>query len=89
VVTRIHWLSWGAAQAVGTGTAEWVGPHQIVADGTQESAKVVLFQLGRCHGRPAYDAIEWFFPQHGERFNAGDYINSCTGTYYDKGRPEG
>ena len=89
MVTRIHWLSWGGAHAVGIATAEWVGPHQIVADGTQESTKIVLFQLGRCHGRSAYDAIEWFFPEHGQRFNAGTYINACTGMYYYRGRPEG
>jgi hypothetical protein len=82
LVEHIEWKSWGGARAIGTGLAEYVGPHQSVADGTEQSAKVVLFQLGRCHGRRAYDAIEWYFPQHGQRFNPHEYINACTGAYY-------
>jgi hypothetical protein len=82
LVEHIDWLSWGGTRAVGAGIAEYVGPHQSVAEGTQQIAKVVLFQLGRCHGRRAYDAIEWYFPQHGQRFNPHLYINACTGTYY-------
>jgi hypothetical protein len=82
LVEHIDWLSWGGTRAVGAGIAEYVGPHQSVAEGTQQIAKVVLFQLGRCHGRRAYDAIEWYFPQHGQRFNPHLCINACTGTYY-------
>jgi hypothetical protein len=82
LMLHIHWSSWGAERAVGTGIAEYVGPHQSVAEGSQEIARVVAFQLGSCHGRRAYDAIEWYFPQHGERFSARRYINPCTGDYY-------
>ena len=89
LVKAIHWTSWGGRRATGTGTAEWVGPHQIVAQGQfQKGAKVVLFQLGSCHGRAAYNAIEWFFPAHGQKFSPGTYINACTGTYYLHGHPE-
>jgi hypothetical protein len=89
LVKMIHWHSWGGSRASGTGTAEWVGPKQIVAQGRFEAgAKVVLFQLGRCRGRSAYDAIEWYFPRHGQKFSAGTYINACTGTYYMNGHRE-
>ncbi len=89
LVKMIHWTSWGGHRATGTGTAEWVGPHQIVAQGQfEKGAKVVLFQLGSCHGRAAYNAIEWYFPSHGQKFSSGTYINACTGTYYLNGHPE-
>jgi hypothetical protein len=89
LVTGIRWRTWGGATAVGTGTAEYVGPHQVVANGTEEPARIVLFHLGRCHGRRAYEAIEWYFPAHGQRFQRGTYIDACTGTYYQRGRPLG
>jgi hypothetical protein len=89
LVKMIHWTSWGGHRATGTGTADWVGPHQIVAQGQfEKGAKVVLFQLGSCHGRSAYNAIEWYFPSHGQKFSSGTYINACTGTYYLNGHPE-
>jgi len=89
LVKAIHWKSWGGRRATGTGTALWVGPHQFVAEGKfEKGASIVLFQLGRCSGRLAYNAIEWYFPQHGQKFSAGTYINACTGTYYMDGNPE-
>lgn len=84
LVTHIHWASWGQEKAVGSGSAEWVGPHQSVAEGRTETARIVLFQLGTCRHRRAYDAIEWYFPQHGQHFNARQYINACTGVYYPR-----
>ena len=75
LVKTIHWNSWGGRRATGTGTALWVGPNQSVAQGTFETGvRVVLFQLGRCDGRSAYNAIEWYFPQHGQKFSPGTYI---------------
>jgi hypothetical protein len=85
LVQRIRWKTWGGTQAIGAGRAEWVGPHQDVAEGTQQPARIVLFQLGSCRGRRAYDAIEWYFPQHGQHFNPHQYINACTGAYYPIG----
>jgi hypothetical protein len=85
LVRYIHWTSWGGRQAIGEGIGTYVGPHQITAEGTQQIARIVLFQLGRCRGRRAYDAIEWYYPQHGERFNPRQYINACTGAYYPMG----
>ena len=29
---------------------------------------------------PAYTAVEWYFPQHGESFNPKSYVNACTHT---------
>jgi hypothetical protein len=83
LVKHITWSSWGGKRAMGTGTSWWVGPHQSVNQGHFErGAKIVLFHLSRCHGRRAYDAIEWFFPRHGQHFDPRSYINSCTGKYH-------
>jgi hypothetical protein len=88
LVSDIHWATWGGAKAIGTGTSDYVGPTQSVASGTEESARIVAFHLGTCHGRRAYDAVEWYFPQHGNRFSAGTYIDPCTGTYFQGGRSQ-
>jgi hypothetical protein len=85
LVQHIKWKTWGAAQAVGTGIAEYVGPHQIVPEGSQQAARIVLFRLGSCRGRRAYDAIEWYFPQHDQHFDPHRYIDACTGTYHPTG----
>ncbi len=84
LVRYINWNSWGSAHAVGTGIAEYEAPNQPVAGGSQEIARIVLFQLGSCHHRRAYNAIEWYFPQHGQHFNPHQYINACTGQYYPR-----
>jgi hypothetical protein len=88
LVTHIHWSSWGGAKAIGTGTSDYVGPNQSVAMGTEEPARIVAFHLGSCHGRRAYDAVEWYFLLHDGRFSAGTYIDPCTGTYYQGGKPQ-
>jgi hypothetical protein len=80
-IRHIHWSSWGSAQAVGSGISEYVAPGQIGAEGRPESARVVLFHLGCCRERRAYDAVEWYFPQHGQHFRLRTYIDSCTGQY--------
>jgi hypothetical protein len=81
LVTHVVWSSWGGAQATATGTSDYVGPNQSVAQGTEESATVVAFNLGTCDGRLMYHAVEWYFPQHGQAFNPNQYENICTGTY--------
>jgi hypothetical protein len=81
LLTGIVWSSWGGAQATGTGTADYVAPNQTVAQGTEESATVVAFDLGRCDGTLMYQAVEWYFPQHGQSFNPGTYEDICTGSY--------
>jgi hypothetical protein len=81
LVTHIVWTSWGGSRAVGTGTAEYVGPNQIVATGSQQRATVVAFRLGTCHGKLMYRAVEWYFPQHGQSFSGSHYQDICTGSY--------
>jgi hypothetical protein len=81
LVTQVVWTSWGGAQAVATGVSDYVGPGQSVAGGTEEAATVVAFDLGTCDGKLMYQAVEWYFPQHGQAFDAARYENICTGTY--------
>jgi hypothetical protein len=81
LVTHVVWSSWGGAQATATGTSDYVGPNQSVAQGTEESATVVAFNLGTCDGKLMYQAVEWYFPQHNQAFNPNTYENICTGTY--------
>ena len=81
LVTHVAWSSWGGTQATATGTAEYVGPNQSVASGTEETATVVAFDLGTCDGKYMYQAIEWYFPQHNQAFNPSTYENICTGSY--------
>lgn len=88
LVNRIRWSSWGGPHAVGFGIGLWVGPHTITLHGKRQPAKIVLFKLGTCHGRSAYNAIEWYFPQHEVRFDPGTYINACTGTHYLNGHAQ-
>jgi hypothetical protein len=81
LVTHVAWSSWGGTQATATGTAEYVGPNQSVASGTEETTTVVAFDLGTCDGKYMYQAIEWYFPQHNQAFNPSTYENICTGSY--------
>ena len=82
LLSDIHWITWGHSRAIGTGLGLYVTPHESNAEGTREPARVVLFQLGYCKARHAYEAIEWYFPQHGQRFNSREYIEACTGEYH-------
>ena len=77
LVKDIEWLTWGGPRAVGVGLGFYAGPNQITAEATQQAAVIVLFQLGSCHGRRAYDAAEWYFPGHGEHFRPHTYIHAC------------
>jgi hypothetical protein len=81
LVRGITWSSWGGDTATGTGTSDYVGPNQFVATGTQEPVTIVAFNLGSCDGKLMYQAVEWYFPQHGQTFNPSQYENICTGTY--------
>jgi hypothetical protein len=81
LVTHIVWMSWGDSEATGTGSALWEAPNQPVAEGTEESATVVAFDLGTCGGKFMYQAVEWFFPQRGQNFDPNRYEDICLGTY--------
>jgi hypothetical protein len=80
-VEGITWSSWGGSTATGIGTSDYVPPGGSVAGGTQDPVTIVAFDLGICGGKLMYQAIEWYFPEHGETFNPNVYINICTGTY--------
>jgi hypothetical protein len=81
-VRAIRWTHWGSKQAVGVGISTYVWPGTSVASNKPvKGAKIVAFNLGTCHGRPAYNAIEWYFPKYGETFDAHRYINACNGLY--------
>jgi hypothetical protein len=81
LVQHIVWQSWGGPVATGTGISEYVGPSQIVANGAEEQSTVVAFNPGICQNVLMYEAVEWYFPQHGQSFDPNTYINICTGTY--------
>jgi hypothetical protein len=80
-VTSLTWSSWGGPTATGTGNSVYVAPNQSVAQGTSEPATVVAFNRGDCDGIYMYQAVEWYFPQHGQTFNPGVYENICNGSY--------
>jgi len=80
-VQHVVWTSWGEPKAGGTGKSDYVAPNQDVAEGTEELATVTAFKLGTCDGRLMYQAVEWYFPQHGQSFDPNRYQNICTGTY--------
>ncbi|MGH3275090.1 MAG: hypothetical protein ACRDNZ_12310 [Streptosporangiaceae bacterium] len=81
LVTKVTWKSWGGPTATGTGTSVYVADDQPVADGTQQSVTVVAFKLGTCGGKLMYQAVEWYFPQHGQSFSPVRYENICAGAY--------
>lgn len=81
LVTHITWQSWGSRRAIGSGTAEYVGPNQSVATGKPKPATVVAFHLGMCDGKLMYQAVEWYFPGEGQSFDPTHYENICAGSY--------
>ena len=81
LVTHIHWKHWGAKQAWGWGTGIFVWPGTSVAEGIRARARIVAFHRGSCHGAPAYDAVQWFYPHYRETFHPGLHINICSGQY--------
>ena len=81
LVTHVTWSSWGGPRAQATGTSEYVGPNQSVATGRPATATVVAFDLGTCDGKLMYQAVEWYFPQHGQSLSPHHYENICTGGY--------
>jgi hypothetical protein len=82
LVTSITWRDWGRGQAVGTGRSDYVGPNQSVAGGTIEPVRIVAFDLGVCNGHYMYASVEWYFPQHKQAFDAGQFEDACIGAYY-------
>lgn len=82
LVQKIHWAAWGSTRAVGVGVSTYIWPGTATADNSSVSGvRIVAFHLGTCRGRPSYNAVDWYFPKYGDRFNPHRYINACTGTY--------
>jgi hypothetical protein len=79
LVDGVRWQSWGGARVEGTGFAYYVAPGKAVVEVTREPARVVAFKIGRCGGKRAYRAVEWYFPQHGLVFAADPYKHGCDG----------
>ncbi len=79
-VTDVHWQSWGGPVAIGTGMAS-DARSTTVADAPHRKATVQAFNLGVCKGKLMYQAIEWYFPSQGDKFDPHHYINICTGEY--------
>jgi hypothetical protein len=78
-VGLVTWDSWGGARATGHGTSTYVAPDQATAQGTQERADIVAFDLGDCAGQYMYRKVQWYFPEHGQTFDvtaAEDICNS-------------
>lgn len=81
LVKQVVWKSWGGARAFGTGDSDYVAAGQSVAQGRDELATVVAFDLGTCDGKLMYQAIEWYFPEHRQTFDSKVYENICIGRY--------
>jgi hypothetical protein len=79
VLDDIHWKSWGGRQAVGAGK----GAYQGMNGWMPGTATVVAFDLGSCGSKPAYQAMEWYFPADGEHFDPSEYNDLCTNQYVD------
>lgn len=77
VVGTISWTSWGGPQATGMGMSDYVATGQTVAGGTEEQVTIVAFDLGTCGGHPAYQEVEWYFPQDGQTFNTVNALYAC------------
>jgi hypothetical protein len=78
-VGSVAWDSWGKPMATGTGISTYVGPNQSVVEGSHEPVQIVAFDLGDCDGQSMYRKVEWFFPQHGQSFDASMAEDICNG----------
>jgi hypothetical protein len=81
VASNVRWRTWGGSHALAVGDADWVTGQESVAEGSFVPATIVAFNLGKCGGRLAYTALEWYFPEHGDHFDPNSYTNICTGDY--------
>lgn len=82
MIQNIAWESWGGPEARGSGQAIRPGPSGGGADGSLETAEIVVFDLATCPGSdtPAYTGVTWFFPTDGSwQIGQGEWTNACTG----------
>ena len=80
-VDSISWSNWGAPQAMGQGQAiDGTGQSGPVSSWPVVTVTVVAFDLGTCDGStPAYQEVEYYYPQHGDTFDPNNGTNACTG----------
>jgi hypothetical protein len=87
-MAAVAWLAGAAGcgashivtRVVGVGSGFYVAPNQVTAEGHRAAAVIVAFKLGSCHSRPAYDAVQWYFPEYGEHFKPDQTgYKLCTG----------
>jgi hypothetical protein len=81
LVTSIRWRSWGGSEAEGTGTSTYVAANQTTADGSQQTATIVAFDVGTCAGHAAYQEVEWYFPSEGGTFDPSQAVYACKKGY--------
>jgi len=53
-----------------------------VAEGTLQSMRIVLFHLGLCHGRRAYNAIVWYSPSTASTSTPAAASTTVRGEYH-------
>lgn len=80
-VEDISWSSWGGPKAIGTGMAYYDPPNEPVAMSVRETATVVAFHLTTCDGTFVYEDVEWYFPEHGGKFDPTTYLDACSWTW--------
>lgn len=74
-IMDIRWTSWGSRMATGTGKALWV--VTTVAAGRLEPVRVVAFNLERINDHYEYRSLDFYFPQHGQKFNPSAPSFAC------------
>jgi hypothetical protein len=75
LIEHIQWQSWGGPEAIGYGTSSYVPYGKSVAgNSTKERATVVAYKLETCDGKPSYLAVQWYFPQHGEKYDPSRHV---------------
>ena len=79
-VRNLHWKKWGGRHAVAHGKALWPRKHGPVSNYPTLRVKAVAYHLGKCHGRPAYQRFEWYFPSKGGHFDPRHGVYTCNPT---------
>ena len=82
VIGGVHWGSWGQPIAYGEGVSTWDWPGTEVAANGPSGARIAAYDLGSCDGHAAYLAVQWWFPEDGQTFDADAWHqNLCTGKF--------
>ena len=77
-VQHVRWTHWGAKEATGLGQGWYVPDNaRSQADGKLATEKVVVFDLGTCHGKRAYRKYEWYLPAYRKAPSRKQANNAC------------